>query len=196
MSPTTLQPSYADVNAALISTGSAFQAADAHGLLCGIICATSGRVDSWEKLLLGPTDNAHGIEVLHELYESSYHQMSEFSFEFSLLLPSDDEDINWRTEALGLWCQGFLTGLEQAETPVQQHASLEVTDALNDIIEIAQVSYGDIPGSDEDETAYYELEEYVRLIALMLFHELKASPDDIPNESISNNDFDDDDIMH
>jgi uncharacterized protein YgfB (UPF0149 family) len=169
-------PGYTDVNTALANTHSAFQAADAHGLLCGIICATTGSADNWEKLILGPIHNPQSTEVLLELYEASYHQMSEFSFEFSLLLPGDNEEINSRTEALGLWCQGFLTGLSQSEAPVEEHNSPDVIETLNDIIEIAQVSYGDIGNTDEDESAYFELLEYVRLAALMLFHELKSPP--------------------
>lgn len=176
MTQTSSLPSYADVTTALAEAGSAFQAADAHGLLCGVICATSGKAGDWEKLILGTSGNAHNSEVLQELYEISYHQMSEFSFEFSLLLPDDMEDINTRTEALGLWCQGFITGLGQSVTPIEENATPEVAEALDDITEIAQVSYGDIPGSDEDETAYFELVEYIRLTAIMLFHELKSSP--------------------
>ena len=102
--------------------------------------------------------------------------MSEFSFEFTLLLPEDTADINFRTEALGLWCQGFLTGLNQSKIPIEEITSPEVTDALNDIMEVAQVEFGDIPSTDEDETAYYELVEYVRLVVLMVYHELKSSP--------------------
>jgi uncharacterized protein YgfB (UPF0149 family) len=144
--------------------------------MCGFICATAGSNSDWEKLIIGNDPNPAAIEVLRNLYEATYHQMSEFSFEFSLILPSDMEDINARTEGLGLWCQGFLTGLGDAYATLEQQGPQEVADALNDITEIAQVSFGEIPATDEEETAYYELEEYVRLIALMMFHELKSSP--------------------
>ena len=81
--------------------------------------------------------------------------MNQFSFEYNLLLPNDDTDINVRAEALGIWCQGFLTGLQQAEISLEKHANTELTDAIKDITEIAQISYGDIPSTDEDETAYF-----------------------------------------
>jgi uncharacterized protein YgfB (UPF0149 family) len=169
-------PSNAEISEALAATGSTFLAPDAHGIMCGFICATAGKNSEWEQLIIGNDPDPAAIEVLRRLYEVSYHQMSEFSFEFSLILPGDMEDINVRTEGLGLWCQGFLTGLGDARGTVEQEMSQEVVDALNDITEIAQVNFGGIPATDEEETAYYELEEYVRLIALMMFHELKSSP--------------------
>jgi uncharacterized protein YgfB (UPF0149 family) len=172
-------PNYDEVAFALSSTTSAFQPPDAHGLMCGFICATAGKSSDWEGLITGDAtepESFAGLEVLRQLYEFSYHQMSEFSFEFSLLLPSDQEDINVRTEALGLWCQGFLTGLGDARATLEQLTSEEVTDAFNDLVEIAQVNFGEITASDEEETAYYELEEHVRLIVLLMFNELRAAP--------------------
>jgi uncharacterized protein YgfB (UPF0149 family) len=169
-------PSNSEITEALAATGSAFLAPDAHGIMCGFICATAGRNSDWEKLIIGNDPNPAAIDLLRNLYEATYHQMSEFSFEFSLILPSDMEDLNVRTEGLGMWCQGFLTGLGDTRLSLEQEGSQEAVDALNDITEIAQVSFGDIPATDEEETAYYELEEYVRLIALMMFHELRSAP--------------------
>ena len=130
-----------------------------------------------------------GEDLLKQIYEATYHQLSEFSFEFRLLLPEDDADINVRAESLGLWCQGFLLGLEQSHVSLQNHPKEEVKEALDDIIEIAKITFGDIPTNDEDETAYFELVEYVKLSALMIFHELHVSqPEEI--------DSDDDTMMH
>lgn len=176
MTTTPSLPSYTEVANALKKTPANFDAAQVHGLMCGLICATSGQAEThWEKLLFGSSKSQKAKEILQELYENSYHQMSEFSFEFSLLLPDDNEDINQRAEALGLWCQGFITGLEQCKVPIQNRVPDEVTEALNDIIEISQVNYGDIASTDDDETAYFELVEYVRLAALMIFQELKSA---------------------
>lgn len=166
-------PNYTTLAKALKEAESSFQAAQVHGYICGLLCATSGKLDnSWENKIL-TSKNRTAREMLNQLQETSFHLVSEFSFEFSLLLPSDRTDINERTEALGLWCQGFLTGLKQHNIPVENREPGEMTDALNDILEIAQVSYGDLNTNDEDETAYFELVEYIRLAVLMIFHELK-----------------------
>lgn len=183
MTTTPSLPSYSEVASALKKTAGHYNASQVHGLMCGLICATSGQADThWEKMLFGKEKNPQIEEILQELYENSFHQISEFSFEFSLLLPDDDNDINQRAEALGLWCQGFLTGLEQAKVPIKNREPSEVTEALDDLIEISQVNYGDISSSDEDETAYFELVEYVRLAALMIFHDLNSGgASDAPN---------------
>jgi uncharacterized protein YgfB (UPF0149 family) len=180
-------PSFADIADLLSAVKSTFHPAEVHGLLCGHIAGTSGKMDHHiEKLVLGKKKNPEYREVLRQLYEISYHQMSEFSFEFTLLLPEDDSNINIRTEALGLWCQGFLTGLQQTNVPIQNREESDVTETINDFIEIAQVNYGDIADDDEDETAYFELLEYVRLGALLIFQDLKnANPEQLADENNS-----------
>lgn len=166
-------PNYSDLNDALEDATSDFQPAEAHGLLCGIICATPDeRNADWGKILTNQQANPDALELLQQLYTSSTQQLGEFSFEFNLLLPDDDVDLNQRTESLGLWCQGFLTGLQQGDK--NKPLSEDAQDALKDITEIAQVNFGDIPSTDEDESAYADLVEYVRLAVLMIYHEYKA----------------------
>jgi uncharacterized protein YgfB (UPF0149 family) len=183
-------PSYNEIADALVNVNPILSPAEVHGLFCGYITATGGAVDNrWEKFVLGKNKDETSRELLQQLYETSYHQMSEFSFEFSLLLPDDDSDINIRTEALGSWCQGFLSALQQCEIPIKNREESDVTETLNDIIEIAQVNYGDIVDDDEDETAYFELVEYVRLGALLIFHDMKSTT---PNQPSNN----DDNVLH
>jgi yecA family protein len=185
MSQITSLPSYNELNRALEKTQSAFQAAEVHGMLCGIICATSGRIPTqWEKLVAGEKENKQSNAILQQLHATSYQQLNEFSFEFTLLLPENKTDINIRTEALGLWCQGFLTGLQQTHIPLKNRATPEIMEALNDITEIAQVEHGHISSTEEDESAYFELTEYVRLAILMIYHEFTQShPENLHNNN-------------
>ena len=79
-------PSYNELSQALNKAESIFHPAQVHGLACGFICVTSGKQDNrWEKLVTGMKKNRSCHELLQQLYEISYHQISEFSFEFSLL---------------------------------------------------------------------------------------------------------------
>jgi uncharacterized protein YgfB (UPF0149 family) len=168
-------PSYAVLMKAIQKIQPNGHAAQIHGLLCGILCATAGETKrQWEDYLPEIKKNKKVHELLNEVAEMSYHQLSEFSFEFSLVLPNEKTDINDRAEALGLWCQGFLTGLELLQVPIQNREPRQVSEALDDMIEISEISFGDIAENDEDESAYFELVEYVRLSVLMIFHELKT----------------------
>lgn len=180
-------PSYTELTSILQNIQPNCDVSQIHGLLCGYICATAGDVmDFWNNVFPGVKKSRKGEEILKELYESTYHHLSEFSFEFTLMLPDDDSDINVRAESLGLWCQGFLTGLEQSNISVLTLTNAELKEALDDIIEIAQLTFGDIATNEEDEFAYFELLEYVRLSALMIFHELK---NDTLEHDISENDL-------
>lgn len=170
-----IQPTYEEVEAVLAKTKAKYNASQVHGLMCGLLCSNSDATNQkWKTILFEKKPKTNTIETLEQLSESSFKQMTEFSFEFTLLLPEDDQDINERAEALGLWCQGFLMGLEQASIPIQNRHPGEVTETINDLIQISQINYGDIVDTEEDETAYFELVEYVRLGVVMIFQELRS----------------------
>ncbi len=172
-------PSYEKLAALFNKNKSDFHPAQTHGLLCGHLCITPdlGKSDpKFQNILPDEKKNKASHAILSELYEASYHALKQFSFEFSLILPDDDVDLNTRVEALGLWCQGFLIGLAQSPTPLQDYPDSEITEALDDLAEIAQINFGDIPENEEDEAAYFELVEYTRLTALMLFNTIQSNP--------------------
>lgn len=168
-------PSYTEMTTLLKGDDTPFLAAQVHGYICGLLCGTSGKIDnSWQNKILSENKSRRAREMLNELFENSYHMISEFSFEFTLLLPNDKVDINLRTEALGAWCQGFLTGLKQCRIPLDNREPGDMTDTLNDLTEIAKVNFEDNKETDEDEMAYFELVEYVRLAVLNIYHELNT----------------------
>jgi len=183
MNETPLLPTYTELSRILQKTFPNSNASQIHGLLCGNICATSGRIMHIVDILPQVKKSKKIRTVIQEIFETSYHQISEFSFEFSLILPTDEVDINMRAESLGLWCQGFLSGLKQIITSKNVKFSHDVKEALTDMTEIAKVNFGDIAEDDEDETAYFELVEYVRLSVLMIFHELKTEKSDNDDET-------------
>jgi len=173
-------PTFDDLQIELTKAKSTFGPAETHGLICGALCRLS-HDNQWIDWVRGTTHSSALDAQLQMLFASTEQQMQDFAFEFQLLLPDDEIDINVRAEALGLWCQGFLTGLssDDAESFADNP---EMVDALKDIVEISQVSYEDIPGNEDDETAYFELAEYIRLVALMVYQER--------HESVVNTDID------
>jgi uncharacterized protein YgfB (UPF0149 family) len=169
-------PDYLEINNALAKSGSTMTAAEAHGLMCGMICSSPYKnAPLWENLLLGPQKSQASKKILQQLYVYSDSLISEFALEFILALPDDETDINERTECLGLWCQGFLVGLQQGQLKLPKDADNEAAEALHDLTEIAQVTHGGSDqGNQEDEEAYFELVEYVRLAVLMFYQELRT----------------------
>lgn len=176
MQTTQSLPSYTELTNALQKTQALTEAAETHGLLCGIICATQGELPyDWEKQVIGPKPNPETSQLLQQAFDSSYQQISEFSLEFQLLLPSERTSLTNRTECLGLWCQGFLIGLNQREGLRELPFSTDAAEALEDITEIAQINSEetfDNNDNEANETAYIELVEYIRLAILMLYYEM------------------------
>jgi len=169
-------PNYVEFTNILQTVEKTAHASFFHGAICGCICGGLMDVNQqWQMLFKNKKKDPTVIKAIKELYEASIQQLKEFSFDFSLLLPDEETDINTRAEALGLWAQGFLIGLKKAKVPITNRQPGEVTESIHDLVEISKVSFGDIATSEEDETAYTELVEYVRLSIIMIFQDLQSN---------------------
>jgi uncharacterized protein len=176
-------PTYAELKQALGKTALKLHPSQAHGLICGILCGNPQKNPDWENLVTGGKDPASTHEVLQNLFETSEKQLADFLFEFQLILPRDSEDLTDRAEALTLWCQGFLTGLKIAQIPIENRKAGEMTEAINDLIEIAKMNYEEVTASEEDEAAYVELIEFVRVAVILIYQD--ALEDETAGKSVS-----------
>ena len=159
---------------------SAANVSESHGMVCAFVCAghkMNGR--SWLEALMGTLDNQiHNVEatrhLLIHLYEISSQQLKDPALGFQLLLPDDEDGINLRVESLSLWCQGFLAGLGLAgiQTP-DFDDNEEVAEVIEDLIEISHVDHNFLDGNEDDEVAYSEILEYVRMAVILLYGELE-----------------------
>lgn len=165
-------PSYQELGQVLSKTSLKLHPSQAHGLVCGILSGNTVAAPAWEELVTGGEKTAKTQRVLQMLYEASAKQLSEFSFEFQLILPAEAEALSLKAEALTLWCQGFLTGLKIAQVPLIGREPGEVTETINDMIEIAKMSYEDTVASEENEMAYIELMEYIRMAVVLIYQDL------------------------
>lgn len=160
-------------------------AADAHGALCGMLCARGAiELSEWVDHVIG--EQEHGNELLHDvvhklsdLHQSTLEMMNDVTGDFKLLLMDDDDPLPERIEALAAWCQGFIYGL--AAGGIQEGSELpeDTAELLKDMIEISRAGHDvDDTGLEEsddndDEVAYMEIEEYVRMGVLLIYEELQ-----------------------
>lgn len=180
-------PTYQDLNAALSKTALKLHPSQVHGLISGILSANAKNNAAWEEIITGGEEAVKTHELLQALYDTTANQLSDFLFEFQLVLPPDSEDLALRAEALTLWCQGFLTGLKSANIKIVGREPSDMTEAINDLIEIAKMNYEDVVASEEDEAAFVELMEYVRMAVILIYQE--SHPDSetpAPTHSSSN----------
>lgn len=154
---------YEDIQEALASTPGTGSAAEAHGLLSGMLCVDSGaNPQQWLLGFFGPDITQPGIDrmaPLNALFEATRQQLDDFDFSFSPLLPDDNAPLEERALALSEWCQGFLFGVGYAGKNSDWPG--ECTEILHDLLEIGRLDPEAV--GEADEIAYSELSEYVRV---------------------------------
>jgi len=180
MSTSISLPTYARVTQALREIDAPLDAAELHGFLCGLLCSVPQLDETqWlEKTLPGepaallPTAR----EVFDELWAATRQALRDGDFSFRLLLPGDDVDLPDRVEALGHWSQGFLLGLNEGGLKDLTALSGELAEIARDLVEIAGAEGFELVDEEEDETAYTELVEYVRVGVQLFCEELHGPP--------------------
>jgi yecA family protein len=161
--------------------------AELHGLLAGQL-ASGARMQPtvWLKTvseLLEISDLNHESSKVGMigLYQQTLGQFESEGLNLVMLLPDDDATLTQRIDALGQWCQGFMTGFGYQGKQTDQSLSPESRETLQDLSQIAQ-----IVGDDEEragaESDLMELEEYVRMAAIMLFSECNQGGDPVEAE--------------
>ena len=154
---------YHDIQDILPDLADCESAAEAHGLLAGLLCMDAGvQCGVWLGRALGPqADEPQPGEraLLVRLFDETRRQLVDFDFSFAPLLPDDDCLLEERAIALGEWCRGFLLGLGYSAQGAGRPGECE--EILRDFVEITRL---DPQASGEaDEAAYAELAEYVRV---------------------------------
>lgn len=166
-------PDYQELNQALSNTTLKLHPSQVHGLISGVLSGNPKSTAAWEELVTGGEETAKTHDLLQAMFDASAKQLSEFLFEFQLVMPPDTEPLPSRAEALTLWSQGYLTGLKLAQVQLVGREAGDVTEAINDLIEIAKMNYEDVVASEEDEAAYIELVEYVRMAAVLIYQDIR-----------------------
>lgn len=142
--------------------------AEAHGILCGLLCAPAAEPATlWLREALDRGPEAPPPEPLDAVYRDTARQLDDDAFAFELLLPPDDYALALRAQALAAWCSGFAYAIGIGGVS-REALDDDGREFLADVAEIAQVDPG-ADGADSDaEAAYTELTEYLRVGALGL----------------------------
>ena len=175
-----MQTDFDTVQGALERAQAETGAAEGHGALCGMLSLNNAiDVRAWIDTMLEKGDPNDALvrearELLLSLYEETLRELNDSNLDFALLLPDDDESLEYRVRALAAWCQGYLYGLALAGYRADPAVPEDTADFINDMNEIAKASFEVTPGN-EDETAYSEVSEYVRMGVLLVTEEMQPS---------------------
>lgn len=175
---------YENLNHLLIPKGALNSSAELHGMLCGKLCAGARQSsDDWQQSALDFLDLAEGadgevLSALARLQNESLAQLQSSEFNFELMLPGDDAELELRATALGEWCHGFLTGFGSAGVKPKDEMPEDAAEALQDLASIVQI---EVEGSsEEDESGFFDVAEYVRMAALTLYMEFNPIINEAP----------------
>jgi len=155
-------------------------ASELHGSLSGYLAGGGSLRDSpvlaalqldGEVADVGTQD----LALLDRLARQSEAELADAELGFEPLLPADDRPLAERAEAMVDWCRGFLGGFGLAGAAAHAQLSEEAQEVLRDLGTVAASSF-DFGDEEEDEDALVEVQEFVRVAAMLLYAEC-AAPD-------------------
>jgi yecA family protein len=182
-------PDISQLEGLLFDVDAMLGATESHGALCGMLCA-QGATDAaqWMLQVLGEHEETSSAlqqagKILIQVHQLSVEQMNDSDVDFDLMLPDDDEPLESRVEALGVWCQGFVFGLAVGGVKEDTDLPEDSKELIKDILEISRAGYiaddeAELNAmaeddSEEDEVAFMEVTEYVRMGTLLIYEELQ-----------------------
>jgi uncharacterized protein len=168
---------FADLDAALAGPTAPLAAAEAHGVLCGALCAVDGyRLEDWLLEVMGEKSAGSDTRgLLERIYSATHESLDGDLMDFAPLLPEDPEPIASRVVALAEWCGGFLYGMGVARPTGLSDVPGDVGEVLRDFSEISRADPASLTEGEGDEEAYAELVEFVRAGTQLLYEELAAA---------------------
>jgi len=157
---------------------------ECHGVACGLLVRqpVSG-ADAFLALLamleIVQEPGAAMREVLTDLFTAAGQQLMDEEMQLAIWLPDDEEPLEDRTTALAQWCNGFLASIGSGQDGRLKTLSTEAGEALADLGEIALAEISGVEletehDAEEEEQAFAEIVEYIRVAVLLLREDLRG----------------------
>lgn len=159
--------------------GVPFSPAEAHAIAIGLLSGAVAQPNSlWQAEVYAEldADNPFAEEcrnLLDQVYAVAQPQMDDEAFALQLFLPEQDQEGYSVNMGLRDWAQGFLFGLGLAGDTLTTALSAESQEALRDFYAIAQLDVQGSPSPEEDGQAQVEIEEYMRVGALLIHTDIQ-----------------------
>lgn len=172
-------PNYNDIESTLRQTESQYGASGCQGVACGMLVVDSAlSVSVWIDEMIEGVDPADQLgmearQILTLLFETTREQLGDIEMGFTLFLPQDEQaPLHQRVEEITRWCDGFLCGMALAGLTDDISFEQDSAEILRDMVEISK-AWVDADRDEQDEVAYSELVEYLRVGVLLLREELQ-----------------------
>lgn len=168
-------PDWQQMQAALSPLNLAVSPADLHGALSGWLAGGGDASGNWLARVLADDGLPQPSDTTFDtLRDATAAAMDDRELTFQLLLPDDEVAVDVRGNALFDWCRAFLGGFGLA-SGANPPLSEEGAEALEDLARLAMAE-AEPESDEEDEAAFVEIEEFVRVAALLLHGDCALAP--------------------
>ena len=185
-----MQLEYQIVDQVLRQHSIGVNAANFHGKLSALICLGWGEdeSDDWLPVLAQGgflSDNQYLLlksDTL-EIFQNVRDELNSQGFEYRILLPDETHPMKFRVETIASWCQGFM----EVMALFGDYSPRELADVCYEFIEdvqnIAEIELDEGESAEENEAAYFTVEQHLRVGVQLVYETLNFPSDtDIFNE--------------
>ena len=149
--------------------------AETHGVVIGLLAGgpkQSDRelADQLAALQVGDWNSQRIQDDLGPAISTLRSELASPDMDFRPLLPTDDRPLAERTHCLASWVSGFLAGFGAGATRAKIDSG-DSAEALRLLEQIARAGIDPEADDEEQETAFAELSEFVRVATLLLREE-------------------------
>lgn len=166
---------YTQIDSTLSLAGVDIPASEVHGTVVGAVCnhlKTSQAPDLLKLIVPDEEQQATRLQpladLLYELYRVNSEALLENKEEFDLVLPSDEESLEIRTESVAAWSKGFLLGLLYNNAFSIDQLPDSGSEIARDMLMIAEAGAG-MDSEKEEDWALAELAEYLKVGSQLIF---------------------------
>lgn len=171
---------YYTLDSALSADKASVDAAECHGIVCGLLCCTPDLVlDQVAEFLFEPDGDPPGgatrertLALVGELADDSRDGLADESFGFVMLLPDEQVGLDERASAMARWTQGFVFGLGIGGLNDQWRLSSDCNELLEDFQQLARAEFDADEAGEADEADFVEVVEFLRAGVLLINREL------------------------
>ncbi len=179
-------PDYETLEDRLLVANITLTPAYIHGIMLGVLCLGEEELAfAWEhtKSELPPLENLsiESDQMFESLFLLSAAHLKDLEQGVMPLLPDEEAALPERLAAMSEWCEGFLFGVNVGIGIAKVLIPLEaITEILEDFASIKDIIIEE-ECSEENEKAYLELVEFVRVGALLVHAECLDKTEDDGN---------------
>ena len=174
---------YNQLTKALSQVDTDTDAAECHGMLCGMLSAhekfdptqwlsfVAGRD---ELAPFGPEGSGH---LVWDMLKDTKGALASGEFDLRLVLPSEEESSAIRARALVNWCRGYLSAFGTGGAKGFQKLDEDGKEFVADLTKIAQMNT-EIETTEENDSMLMELAEFLKVGVLLVYETLitKTTP--------------------